>query len=84
MGPNRFGVYTPAHAGLPFLSVMIPPHGYIQVQGFETAAQAEEHNSHAQALIAPKIALRPESSIAWEMAAGVFLIRASDSSLSEH
>ena len=84
MEPNCFAVYLPARPGLPFLSVMFPPHGLIQVQGFETAEEAEEHNGHAQALIAPKIALRPDSNIAWEIAAGVFLMRVSDDRHAEH
>ena len=84
MGPNRFAVYAPAREGLPFLSVMLPPLGRIQVEGFETEEEAEDHNSHAQALIAPKIALRPESQVAWEIAAGLFVKRLSDGNSPEH
>ena len=75
MGPNCFAVYAPAQAGLPFLSVMLPPQGRIQVEGFQTAAEAQEHNNHAQALIAPKINLRPDSNVPWEIAANVFAMR---------
>jgi len=75
MEQNRFAIYAPAQDGLPFLSVMMPPQGRIQVEGFETFAAAQVHNNDVQTLIAPKIALRPGSNVAWEMAASIFILR---------